>query len=144
MKADDRAVVRWAERGSVSVEFAITMSALIIGFFTLMIGAGRVMQQENDVRSAAQAAARGASLRDGFGDAEQDVASIVARNLSESGVSCESQRAEIVSSVVDFVPGGAVTVRVECVARPIGSFGLPANRYYYEATEAIDLYRSQP
>ncbi len=130
--------------GSVSVEFAITMSALIISFFTLLIGAGRVMQQENDVRSAAHAAARAASLRDGFADAQVDEDRIAAQNLSESGVSCEDQVAMIVSSAADFVPGGAVTVRVECTARPVGMLGLPANRYRYEATEAIDVFRSQP
>ena len=130
--------------GSVSVEFAITMSALIIGFFTLVIGAGRVMQQENDVRSAAHAGARAASLRDTIGDARDDVAAIVAQNLRESGVSCEASRADIVSSPADFTPGGAVTVRVECTARPVGVLGLPANLYFYEATEAIDLYRGEP
>lgn len=133
-----------SDRASISVEFAITMSALIVGFFTLMIGAGRIMQQENDVRSAAQAAARAASLRDGFQAASDDVEAIVATNLAESGVTCEAQRAEIVSSAADFVPGGVVTVRVECVARPVGAVGLPANTYSYEASEVLDIFRSQP
>lgn len=132
------------QRGSISVEFAITMSALIIGFFTLMIGAGRIMQQENDVRSAAQAAARAASLRDSYVQAEIDVEAIVATNLSESGVTCEAQRAEIMSPPSRFVPGGVVSVEVECVARPVGTFGLPANTYSYTATEVIDVFRSEP
>lgn len=133
-----------AETGSVSVEFAIVVSALIVGFFTLMIMAGRIMQQENDVRSAAHSAARAASLRDSYATAQADVDAIVARNLSASGVTCESQTASIVSGVGDFVPGGVVTVEVECTARPVGGLGLTANRYSYRASEIIDVYRGQP
>ena len=56
---------RWLgnERGSVSTEFAIVMSAILLGFFALAIYGGRVVQAENDVRSAAHEAARAASLQ---------------------------------------------------------------------------------
>ncbi len=140
----DRLRRRRDERGSVSIEFAIIMSALIVGFFSLMIVAGRIMQQENDVRSAAHAGARAASLRNTYDDAAADVTAIVATNLTDSGVTCEAQNIAIVSGRDVFVPGGWVTVRVECTARTIGTLGLPANRYWHEATETIDVYRGEP
>lgn len=136
--------LRACDNGSMSIEFAIIMTALIVGFFTLMIGAGRVMQQENDVRSATHAAARAASLRNTHGEASADITNIVNQNLAESGVSCESQTSAIISGAGDFIPSGFVTVEVSCVARPIGGYGLPANTYSYQATEVIDAYRSQP
>ncbi len=132
------------EDGSVSIEFAIVMSAVIVGFFSLMIMAGRIMQQESDVRSAAHAAARAASLRDDFAVAEADARAVASRNLAESGVTCSGQSITIVSAPGDFEPSGVVTVRVECTARAVGAFGLPANLYWYEATEVIDDYRGAP
>lgn len=120
------------------------MSALIVGFFTLMIMAGRIMQQESDVRSAAHAAARAASLRDNIDDARADAMAVAAQNLVDSGVVCEGQNTRIVSAPGDFIPSGVVTVRVECTARAVGSLGLPANFYWYEATEVIDDYRGTP
>lgn len=133
-----------SDRGSASIDFAIVMSALIVGFFTLMIMAGRIMQQESDVRSAAHAAARAASLRDDYASATADAITVANRNLAESGVVCESQSTRIVSPEERFEPAGIVTVRVECTARAVGGLGLPANFYYYDATEVIDDYRGGP
>jgi len=135
---------RWSEEGTVSIEFAIIMTAVIIGFFTLMIGAGRVMKQENDVRSATHAAARAASLLDDHGAASANIGSIVDQNLADSGVTCEAHSSAIISGAGDFVPNGFVTVEVSCTARAVGGYGLPANVYSYQATEVIDNYRSQP
>lgn len=132
------------ERGSVSIEFAILMGALMVGFFSLMIVAGRVVRQENDVRSAANAAARAASLRDDINEARVDAAQVAAENLADSGVSCERQSVSIVSPDSDFRPAGFVTVRVECTARSISGLGLSDNLFWHEATEIIEQYRGDP
>lgn len=133
-----------SDAGSISIEFAIVMSIVIVTFFTLMISAGRVVSQENDVRSAAHAAARQASLHNSHGEASAAIGPIVERNLSDSGVNCESQSAAVTSGASDFVPNGFVTVEVTCTARPVGSRGIPANTYSYSATEVIDNFRSAP
>lgn len=130
-----------SQRGSVSIEFAILMGAVMIGFFSLMIVAGRVVRQENDVRSAANAAARAASLRADISDAELDATIVATENLADSGVSCESQSVSIVSPGSEFRPDGFVTVRVECTARSISGIGLSDNLFWYEATEIIEQYR---
>ncbi|MGH1489005.1 MAG: TadE/TadG family type IV pilus assembly protein [Acidimicrobiales bacterium] len=135
---------RQRDRGSVSIEFAIIMSAIIVGFFSLMIVAGRVVRQESDVRSAANAAARAASLRDDFGQARLDAIDVATENLADSGVSCESQLVSIVSPPGEFRPAGFVTVRVECTARSISGMGMSDNLYWYEATEIIEEYRGAP
>ncbi len=133
-----------SEDGSISIEFAIVMSITIVTFFTLMISAGRVVSQENDVRSAAHSAARQASLHNTYGDASSAIGDIVDRNLSDSGVNCEAQSAAITSAASDFVPNGFVTVEVTCTARSVGGRGIPANTYSYSATEVIDNFRSTP
>ncbi|MEM7272982.1 MAG: TadE family protein [Actinomycetota bacterium] len=131
-------------RGSASIEFAIIMSALLVGFFGLMIVAGRILQQENQVRSAAEAAARAASLEPTLAEAEAAAVTVAQENLTDAGVTCEDQ-AITIGAPTDFIPGGRVTVRVECTARSLGTLaGLPSNRFYHDATEAIDLYRGDP
>ncbi len=133
-----------SDTGSISIEFAIVMSIVIVSFFTLMIGAGRVVSQENDVRSAAHAAARQASLHNTYGDASAAIGAIVDRNLADSGVNCEAQSAAITSAPSDFVPNGFVTVEVICTARSVGGRGIPDNTFSYSATEVIDNFRSTP
>lgn len=139
---------RDGERGSVAVEFVIVMSAVLIGFTTLTIFAGRVLRQEADVRSAAHSAARAASLRNDFGSAVADAESVGAENLSRTGVSCDGGPSiAIVSDPAEFVPDDTltlrvVTVRVECTASGLSWLG--DNTYAYEATEVIDLFRSEP
>lgn len=130
--------------GSASIEFAIIMSALIFGFFGLMIVAGRIMQQENEVRSAAEAAARAASLEPTLADATAAAQTVGLENLADAGVNCQSPTVAIVSAGADFAPGGLVTVRIECTASSLGTLSLPDNVYFHEATEAIDVFRSDP
>lgn len=132
------------DRGSLSIEFAIVMGALMVGFFSLIIVAGRVARQESDVRSAANAAARAASLRDELSAASVDAIAVATTNLADSGVACENQSIAIVSPASEFRPNGFVTVRVECTARSISGLGLPDNVYWYEATEVIEQYRGEP
>ncbi len=134
-----------SSRGSASVEFAIIMSALIFGFFGLMIVAGRIMNQQNEVRSAAEAAARAASLEPTLGDATAAAQTVGLENLADAGVNCKSPTVLITSAATDFVPGGRVTVTVQCTAASLGTLsGLPDNDFFHEATEAIDEFRADP
>ncbi|MEM7325154.1 MAG: TadE family protein [Actinomycetota bacterium] len=132
------------ERGSASIEFAIIMSALIFGFFGLMIVAGRIMNQQNEVRSAAEAAARAASLEPTLGDAAAAAETVGLENLADAGVNCRNPTVTITSPAADFIPGGLVTVTVRCTASSLGTLSLPDNEFFHEATEAIDVYRADP
>ncbi|MEM9565355.1 MAG: TadE/TadG family type IV pilus assembly protein [Actinomycetota bacterium] len=138
---------RWQlrdERGSISIEAAIVFAIVIVTFFGLMIVAGRIINQENKVRSAAHAAARAASLRSTFADASADVDDVANANLADADLGCTDRQVAIVSGPGDFVPGGFVTVEVRCTARVLGVLGMSDNEYAYEATEVIDVYRGDP
>lgn len=132
------------ERGSASIEATIVFGAVMVGFFSLMIVGGRIINQENKVRSAAHAAARAASLQATYGEGVSEATAVAGVNLADAGVVCLDQAIDVTSGAADFVPGGFVTVRVECTARVLGVLDLDDNEYAYEATEVIDEYRGEP
>ena len=77
-----------SERGSVSTEFAVVMTAFLTSFMLLVVFAGRVSTAENNVQSAAQEAARSASLS---GTPESAVAAAqqtAMANLAIAGLTC--------------------------------------------------------
>lgn len=136
---------RWrSERGTVSIEAAIVFGAVIVGFFGLLLVGGRIVNQENKVRSAAHAAARAASLRATYADAAADVQVVATANLADADAVCDDPRVSITSGPGDFAPGGFVTVEVRCTADTLGVLGLADNEYAYRATEVIDVFRGDP
>lgn len=134
---------RWVpERGAVATEFAIVMAAILLGFAALAIYGGRVVQAENDVRSAAQEAARAASLEGGPGAADAAARSVAVANLTRSGVSCPTPAIGV--DLSRFGPGGEVTVTITCTTSfgDVGSLGVADSRQFSaSATEVIDRYR---
>lgn len=131
------------ERGSVSTEFAIVMSAILLGFFALAIYGGRVVQAENDVRSAAHEAARAASLQGSPEAADAAARSIATTNLARSGVVCETGP-QVTVDLSRFTSGGDVTVTIACDTSfaDVGSIGVAGSQTFVaSATEVIDNYR---
>jgi hypothetical protein len=102
-----------------------------------------VQRHENDIRSAAQAAARTASLIDDYREAAVQAEASARANLTDDGVTCVNFTADLVSSEADFEPGGFVTVEVSCEVRSLPLIG-PMNTAPALATEVIDLRRGQP
>ena len=91
------------------------------------------------------AAARAASLEPTIGDAAAAAETVGLENLADAGVNCQSPTVVITSAAGDFVPGGWVSVTVQCTAASLSTLaGLPNNDYFYEATEAIDEFRADP
>ncbi len=132
------------ERGSVSVEFAIVMAAILLGFVALAIYGGRVVQAENDVRSAAHEAARAASLEGSPEAADAAARSVAVANLTRSGVAC-GPSPQVVVDLSQFGPGGQVSVTITCTASlgDVGSLGVGDTRAFTaSATEVIDRFRS--
>jgi len=137
---------RWAYRrgdgGAVTSEMAVVMVAFIAGFLMLVVYAGRVGQAGNDVRSAAQEAARAASLQANPTQATEAAYDVAAANLTTSGVAC-ANGLSVSTDTANLVPGGFVTVTVSCVASlsDVASLNVPGSRTYTaSATEVIDLY----
>jgi Flp pilus assembly protein TadG len=127
------------ERGAVAVEFAVLGGALIVAFFTLMLFAGQVQQQENGVRAAAHGAARAASLRDNPAEAADVAQATATTNLRERDVSCESPAISVTFDPPVPTPGGLVLVTVTC-STSVNDFNATAS---YTAVEVIDVYRTE-
>jgi Flp pilus assembly protein TadG len=130
------------DRGVVASEMAVVMVTFFAGFLLLVVYAGRVGQASNDVRSAAQEAARAASLQSNRTDAEQAARDTAASNLAASGVAC-SRGLVVSTELSQFRSGGQVGVTVECTASlaDVTSLGLPGSRTYAaSAVEVLDTY----
>ena len=134
------------ERGSVSTEFAVVMTAFLTSFMLLVVFAGRVSTAENNVRSAAQEAARSASLS---GTPESAVAAAqqtAVANLASAGLTCASGL-DVAVDTAQFAPGGWVAVTVSCDTpfSDVTSLAVPGvHTFTGRATEVIDTYRSNP
>jgi uncharacterized membrane protein len=133
---------RGGQRGSVSIEAAIVLGTVIVTFFSLMIVAGRIMDQQNKVRAAAHAAARAATLHDDYGEAVADAETVALANLADSGIVCVDQDVRVAGA--DFAPDGFITIEVSCTAGLLPLLGMDERRYAYQATEVIDRYRGAP
>ncbi|RMH80583.1 MAG: pilus assembly protein [Actinomyces sp.] len=136
-----RPVVR-ADRGSVAVEVAVIAPALLF-LMLLVVYAGRIAEADGNVERAATAAARAASLRQRPADATADARQAAADNLSAAGLRCTDLTVEVDTS--RFVPGGTVSVTVNCEASmaDVTLLGVPGRRTFRAtAVEVIDIYRS--
>ena len=129
------------ELGSTAVEVAVVAPALV-ALLLLVVLAGRVAQADGDVRRAASAAARAASLRQEPADAERAAAETAAANLSSSGVVCA--RLDTVVDTSRFAAGGTVAVTLNCTASmaDVSLLGVPGQRTFTaRSIEVIDRYR---
>ena len=129
------------QRGSVAVEMAVLAPALVV-LLLLVVFAGRVAQAEGDVRRAASAAARAASLRQDPGEAEAASRQTAAANLVASGVGCARLDTEV--DTTRFFAGGTVAVTVRCTASmaDVSLLGVPGRRTFSaRSVEVIDRYR---
>lgn len=137
---------RRGERGAVSTEFAVVMTGFLTAFMLLIVFAGRVAQAENDVRSAAQEAARAASLAGSPAQADADARRMAEANLTSSGLSC-GNGLDVAVGLGQYQPGGWVSVAITCSASfsDVASLSVPGTRNFTSiATEVIDTYRSDP
>lgn len=132
---------RPVERGSVAVEMAVLAPALV-ALLLLVVFAGRVAQADGDVRRAASAAARSASLRQDPSEAETAGRQTAAENLVASGIGCARLDTEVDTS--RFAAGGTVAVTVRCTASmaDVSLLGVPGRRTFVaRSVEVIDRYR---
>ena len=127
--------------GSVAVELAVIAPGLV-ALLLLVVLAGRVAQAEGDVRRAASAAARAASLRQDPAAAEDAAREAAAANLGAAGVSCGSLDMAVDTS--RFSAGGTVAVTVRCTASmaDVSLLGVPGSRTFgARSVEVVDRYR---
>jgi len=129
------------DRGSAAVEAAIIAPA-VIALLLLVVMAGRVVQADGEVQSAASAAARAGSQQRSEAAAIEAAEQTVDENLVDAGVSC-TPLAEVTVEA-DVRPGEEVQVTVVCTVQ-LGDMALlnvPGTRTFQAtATEVVDTFR---
>ena len=130
------------ERGSAAAELVLVTPFLVL-LLLFAVAAGRLVQGRLDVDSAAQQAARAASLARTPAVASAQAQQVAQAALAGQSVSCDP--AVITADTGDFVPGGEVTVTVTCTVRlsDLSLLHIPGSETITATfTAPIDVYRS--
>lgn len=145
-------VVSWARRlrgdeGSAAIEAAIILPVLIM-FLCLAIAGGRIVTSGSKIDSAAEDAAREASIHRTAAAAQSAARSAAAESLDDQGISCASTSVNINTSGLSVPVGqvGTVTVTVTCTVN-LSDLLLPgvpgAKTLTSTATSVVDQYRQR-
>ena len=108
---------RWrGDRGSAGVS-VVLLTPAVLALLAFAVLAGRVGTAHQDVVSAAQAAARAASLRQGGLAASADAREAAEATLTGAGVECASTQVDVDLGGPTSTSGGRVSVTVSCVVK---------------------------
>lgn len=109
---------RWMsdDAGAAEVAAMVVLAPVIVAVAIVIVAVGRGVDAGATVRSAAFAAAQSAALERTPADA-MHVAERMAHIALAGNPSCSAPSVAV--DVVDFRPGGSVTVVVSCLPRPI-------------------------
>lgn len=130
-----------SDQGSVTAQTVFAVP-LLIAVLMFVVVCGRLVETQLRVDTAAEDAARTASLARSSQDAQKAARSAVAGDLGGGGASCSAYAVSIDTS--GFRPGGAVRVSVRCSASLSGlsGLGLPGTvDVTSHAASPIDFYR---
>ena len=131
------------DRGSAAAELVLVTPFLFL-LLLFAVAAGRLVQGKLDVDSAAQQAARAASLARTPAAASAQATQVAQAALAGQSVSCDP--AVITADTGDFVPGGEVTVTVTCTVRlsDLSLLHIPGTETITSTfTSPIDVYRGR-
>ncbi|WP_134666115.1 MULTISPECIES: TadE family protein [unclassified Amycolatopsis] len=136
----------WSDAGSVSVEAAVLVPAVL--FVGLLIVAGaRTSSAQQAVDNAATAAARAASIARGPAAAQQAGAAVARERLAREGITCRESSVSVDASQISVGRVGQVRASVTCRV-PLGDLALPVpdgTRTITGAfTSPVDPYRGIP
>lgn len=130
-----------ADDGSVTAQTVFAVP-LLIAVLLFVVLCGRLVETRMRVDSAAQDAARAASLARTAQEAQKAARKVAAQDLGPGGSRCAGYSVSIDTS--NFRPGGAVRVSVRCAAAMQGLIGLgvPGTvSVNSHAVSPIDQYR---
>ena len=131
------------ERGSAAAELVLVTPFLIL-LLLFAVAAGRLVQARLDVDSAAQQAARAASLARTPQAAAAQAQQVAQAALAGQSVTCDP--AVVTPDLGDFTPGGEVTVTVTCTVNlsDLSLLHIPGSETITAAfTSPIDTYRGE-
>lgn len=137
--------LRWRDAGSVSVEAAVLVPAVL--FVGLLIVAGaRTSSAQQAVDNAATAAARAASIARGPAAAQQAGAAVARERLAREGITCRESSVSVDASQIAVGRAGQVRASVTCHV-PLSDLALPIpgdTRVTGDFTSPVDPYRGIP
>nr|WP_185123875.1 TadE/TadG family type IV pilus assembly protein [Streptomyces sp. TLI_185] len=147
-----RSTARWArhlhgDEGSAAIEAAIVLPALIM-FLCLAIAGGRIVSSGSKIDSAAEDAAREASIHRTAAAAQGAAQAAAAESLNDQGIKCASTSVSINTGGLSVPVGqvGTVTVTVTCTVN-LSDLLLPgvpgAKTLTSTATSVVDQYRQR-
>ncbi len=123
-----------SERGDVAVEAAIVAPVLFFLMFAGLLVAGRSIQAKSQAESAAQEAARAASLEQTPGAAVAAGQRVLAANVDDTvGMVCTAA-----IDAGDLSPGSVVEVEVSCDAELVAG---RSSTFRARAIEVVDRFR---
>jgi Flp pilus assembly protein TadG len=138
---------RRGDRGAVTLEFVVVAPALL-ALLGLLVMAGRVAIASNSVESAADEAARSASIARTATGARAAAADGARRSLDEQGLQCSSVQVDVDTGGFGVPVGVPAQVRatVTCVVRlsDLALPGFPGSRTVSAtAVSPLDTYRER-
>ncbi|MFD7708577.1 TadE/TadG family type IV pilus assembly protein [Streptomyces sp. NPDC059786] len=147
-----RSAARWptglrSDRGSVAIEAAIVLPALIM-FLCLAIAGGRIVTSGAKIDSAAEDAAREASIHRTAAAAQSAAHQAAAESLDDQGIRCASTSVQVNTGGLTVPVGqvGTVTVTVTCTVN-LSDLLLPgvpgAKTLTSTAISVVDQYRER-
>jgi Flp pilus assembly protein TadG len=131
-----------SDHGSAAAELVL-ITPLLMLMLLLTVAAGRLVQARLQVDSAAQQAARAASLARDPATAAADATATAAAALASEDLTCGGLA--VSTDTGDFQPGGQVAVQVSCTVSLSGLalLHLPGSQTLTSRfTAPIDLYRA--
>ncbi|MFF7550794.1 TadE family protein [Streptomyces canus] len=145
-------MARWArsvrsDEGSAAIEAAILLPALIM-FLCMAIAGGRIVTSGAKIDSAAQDAAREASIHRTAAAAQGAAQSAATESLEDQGITCASTSVSINTGGLSVPVGqvGTVSVTVTCTVN-LSDLLLPgvpgAKTLTSTATSVVDQYRQR-
>jgi Flp pilus assembly protein TadG len=135
------------DEGSVAVEAAIVLPPLIM-FLCLAIAGGRLVTSGAKIDSAAEDAAREASIHRTVAAAQDAAHAAALESLDDQGITCASASVSVNTGALNAPVGqvGTVTVTVSCTVNLSDLLlpGVPGARTLTStATSVVDQYRQR-
>ncbi|MFE0678694.1 TadE/TadG family type IV pilus assembly protein [Streptomyces sp. NPDC058867] len=136
-----------SDAGSAAIEAAIVLPPLLM-FLCMAIAGGRIVTSGAKIDSAAEDAAREASLHRTAAAAQAAARSAAAESLTDQGITCASTSVAVNTRGLSVPVGqvGTITVTVTCTV-PLADLLLPglpgAKTLTSTATSVVDQYRQR-
>ncbi|NUK21691.1 TadE/TadG family type IV pilus assembly protein [Streptomyces lunaelactis] len=145
-------MARWArwlrsDEGSAAIEAAIIVPLLIM-FLCLAIAGGRIVTSGSKIDSAAEDAAREASIHRSAAAAQSAAHAAAAESLNDQGITCASTSVSVNAGGLSVPVGqvGTVTVTVTCTVNLSDLLlpGVPGTRTLTSTvTSVVDQFRQR-